>query len=83
MDIKNDLSFVVGAIAKFVVFDSHTFDLLVEELIVIATSTSNEPTYDEVDLLILSMVASNLPNIKHLVPISTTLTNQCGIECQY
>ena len=48
----------MGFITEFVGFDSNTFDPLVEELIVIATSNSNEPTYDEVDPFILSKVAS-------------------------
>lgn len=61
----------MGSIAEFAIFDSHTFDPLVEELIVIATSTINDPTIDEVDPLVLPKVVSNPSNIEHLVPTST------------
>ena len=47
----------MGSIAKVLVFDSHIFDPLVQELMFIATSTINELTYDEVHPLILSKVA--------------------------
>jgi hypothetical protein len=79
---KKNVSFVVGSIAEFVGFDSHTFDPLIKELIIIATSNINEPTYDEVDPFILSKVASDLSNIEHLDPTSTTLTNRYGSKCQ-
>jgi hypothetical protein len=73
----------VGSIAEFAIFDSHTFDPLVEELIVIATSNIYEPLYDEGDPFKLSKVASDLFDIKHLVPTPTTLTsNRSGIKCQ-
>lgn len=71
-DIEKDLSFVVGSIVEFAIFDSHTFHPLVEELIFITTSTIEDPTIDEVDPLVLLEVFPDPSNIEHFVPISTT-----------
>lgn len=70
--IEKYLSCVMGSIAKFVVFDNHIFVPLVEELMVIATSTIDKPTIDEVNLLILLEVVSDPPNIEHPMPTSRT-----------
>lgn len=66
----------VSSIAEFAILGNHNLDPFIEELIIIATPTIDEPAIGEVDPLVLSEVVSN---IEHLYSTPTPQINE-GFE---